>query len=153
MDETHATFPDSGRPPQGGWSRIVCELLVEDIGASLGFWCDLIGFSIAYQRSEQAFAYLELDGAQIMLCQRSGKWETAVLDRPFGRGVMFQVQVDDLDALSARLSDAGWPLYDGPRDVWRQTGNVEKGQHEIFVQDPDGYLIMLNQVIGLRTQE
>ena len=60
---------------------MVCELIVEDIGAGLGFWCDLIGFSIAYQRSDQGFAYLERDGAQIMLCQRSGKWETAAANR------------------------------------------------------------------------
>ena len=129
---------------------MVCELLVEDVQQSLRFWVDLIGFSIAYQRPDEGFAYLERDGAQIMVCQRSGKWETAPLDRPFGRGVMFQVQVDDLDTLQARLLDEGWPLYDGPRDVWRQTGTVEKGQREIFVQDPDGYLIMLNQVTGFR---
>ena len=68
------------------------ELLVSDIGSRLEFWCDRFGFAVAYQRPEDGFAYLERpDGAQIMLSQRSGKWETASLDRPYGRGAMFQV--------------------------------------------------------------
>ncbi len=151
MATDDANSSGQGQPPEGGWSRLVCELLVEDLSQSLAFWCDVIGFSIAYRRPEQAFAYLELDGAQIMLCQRSGNWETAPLTRPFGRGIMFQLQVDKLSAVEARLEAVQWPLYDGPREVWRQTGNVEKGQREIFVQDPDGYLVMLNEVIGLRS--
>lgn len=141
---------EAGTPPTGGWARLVCELLVEDIDKSVAFWRGLLGFSVAYQRPEQRFVYLELQGAQIMLCQRIGKWETATPERPFGRGVMFQLQVDDLDALQRKLTKAGWPLYDGPREIWRQTGDVEKGQREIFVQDPDGYLIMLNEPLGLR---
>lgn len=48
---------------------------------------------------------------------------------------------------------AFWPLYAGPREVWRQTGQIESGQREIFVQDPDGYLLMLAQEFGQRSQE
>lgn len=129
---------------------LVSELLVEDIDASLAFWCDVLGFEAAYRRPTEGFAYLEREGAQIMLCQRSGKWETGALDRPFGRGVMFQIYVSDLDAICSALSDAGWPLFAGPRAVWRQVGDQEHGQREIFVQDPDGYLLMLATGIGRR---
>jgi len=81
-----------GAPPKTGWTKLVPELLVSDIGSRLEFWCDRFGFAVAYQRPEEAFAYLERpDGARIMLSQRSGKWETAPLDRPYGRGAMFQV--------------------------------------------------------------
>src|SRR5258708_39924154 len=60
-----------GAPPRSGWAGLVPELLVDDIAASLAFWCGLLGFVVAYQRSEQFFAYLERpEGAQIMLCQR-----------------------------------------------------------------------------------
>ena len=84
---------DHGVPPRGGWAPLVSELLVEDIAASLSFWMRALGFTIAYQRPDEGFAYLERpEGAQIMLCQRSGVWETAALERPFGRGVMFQIR-------------------------------------------------------------
>ena len=141
---------DYGQPPRGGWSPLVCELLVADIEASLAFWCDLIGFSVAYRRPEESFAYLERGGAQIMLHQRAGVWETAALEQPFGRGVMFQLSVDDLTALEEKLRSAEWPIYDGPRETWRRTGDIESGRREVFVQDPDGYLLMLAEHIGVR---
>jgi catechol 2,3-dioxygenase-like lactoylglutathione lyase family enzyme len=140
-----------GAPPRSGWARLAPELLVEDIAISLPFWRAQLGFAIAYQRPEERFVYLEHpDGAQIMLCQRNGRWETAALERPLGRGVMFQVYVDDLDAVSASLAASGTTLYAGPREVWRRYGDREGGQREIFVQDPDGYLVMIAQNIGER---
>jgi len=141
---------DYGTAPSGGWAPLVCELLVEDLEASLAFWRDLVGFRIAYQRPEDRFVYLERRGAQIMLHQRCGVWETGPMQRPFGRGVMFQLHVEDLDPLAARLAQAGWPLHTGPREVWRRTGEIASGAREIFVQDPDGYLVMLSQGLGER---
>jgi catechol 2,3-dioxygenase-like lactoylglutathione lyase family enzyme len=142
---------DYGAPPRSGWARQVCELLVDDLAASRAFWEGVLGFEVAYQRPEQAFVYLEHpDGAQIMLCQRSGNWETAALERPYGRGVMFQVFVDELQGIVAALSRARRPLYAGPREVWRRWGDREGGKREIVVQDPDGYLVMLAQDLGER---
>jgi len=107
-----------GAPPKSGWARLAPEILVENIQASVAFSRDLLGFEIAYQRPEDRFAYLERpDGAQIMLCQRGGDWETGPLERPFGRGVMFQVYVDDVNLLLAAVSSKGWPIHAGPREV------------------------------------
>jgi catechol 2,3-dioxygenase-like lactoylglutathione lyase family enzyme len=148
-----AAPPDDsyGAPPRSGWAKLVCELLVEDLGVSRAFWQGVLGFDVAYQRPEQAFVYLErADGAQIMLCQRSGSWETATLERPFGRGVTFQVFVDDLQPLEAAITRTGCALYAGPREVWRRWGDREGGKREIVVQDPDGYLVMLAQDLGER---
>lgn len=142
---------NNGAPPKTGWARLVCELLVEDFGKSLKFWTGPLGFDVAYNRPEQPFAYLERpEGAQIMLCQRSGNWETAALKHPLGRGVMFQIGVDDLAAVEKALAAAGWPLYASPREVWREVGDRESGSREIFVQDPDGYLVMLAEDLGER---
>ena len=141
----------SGLPPKNGWSKLVPELLVQDIVVSLVFWQNILGFVIAYDRPEQLFAYLERpEGSQVMLCQRSGKWETAEMAQPFGRGVMFQIQVDDLDPIIAAIAQAKWPVHSPLRDVWRQTGDRESGQREIFLTDPDGYLIMMNSSLGQR---
>ncbi len=142
---------DFGVPPKGGWSKLVPELLVSDISKSLSFWLDLLGFGIAYRRPAEKFVYLQRpEGIQIMLSERSGKWETAPLDRPYGRGAMFQLYVEDWDALLASVNAADWPLHAGPREVWRRHGDREGGQREFFVQDPDGYLLMIAQSIGQR---
>ena len=124
---------------------------MSDIVASVEFWCDRLGFAVAYRRPEEAFAYLERpEGAQIMLAQRSGKWETGSLERPYGRGAMFQVYVTSIEPVERSLASAGWPLYAGPREVWRKVGDRRAGQREIFVLDPDGYLVMVADDLGER---
>jgi catechol 2,3-dioxygenase-like lactoylglutathione lyase family enzyme len=142
---------DYGAPPRTGWAKLVSELLVDDLAVSRAFWEGLLGFEVAYQRPEQSFVYLERpDGAQVMLCGRSGNWETGPLERPYGRGVMFQVYVTGLQDIFAALTRAGHPLYAGPREVWRRWGDREGGKREIVVQDPDGYLVMLAEDLGER---
>ena len=55
-----------GEPSKTGWAKLVPERLVSDIGVSMEFWCDRLGFAVAYQRPAEAFAYLERpEGAQI----------------------------------------------------------------------------------------
>jgi catechol 2,3-dioxygenase-like lactoylglutathione lyase family enzyme len=140
-----------GTPPRSGWARLAPELLVEDIAASLRFWCDVLGFNVAYQRPDDLFAYLERpEGAQIMLCQRYGEWETGPLERPYGRGVMLQLYVDELDAVLSNSKRLGVPIHSPLREIWRRHGDREGGQREFFLQDPDGYLIMVAQKIGER---
>jgi len=48
-----------------------------------------------------------------MLSQRSGKWETGSLDRPYGRGTMLQVYVASIAPIERSLKVTGWPLYAG----------------------------------------
>ena len=142
---------DLGRAPRSEWLNLVSELLVSDLEASLGFWLDVLGFRIAYHRPAERFAYLERpEGAQIMLHQRCDVWETGTMERPFGRGVMFQVYVDDLQPLLAAIAAARHPIHTELREVWRRHGDRESGQREVFVLDPDGYLIMLAQRLGHR---
>jgi catechol 2,3-dioxygenase-like lactoylglutathione lyase family enzyme len=143
---------DYGRPPKGGFAKLVSELLVEDLSESLYFWREALGFEIAYQRPEEKFAYLERsEGAQIMLCERSeGRWETATMAKPYGRGVMFQVYISSIDPIIARLQDLRVPIYAGPREVWRRYGDREGGKREVIVLDPNGYLIMLAEDLSER---
>jgi catechol 2,3-dioxygenase-like lactoylglutathione lyase family enzyme len=140
-----------GKPPASGWARLVPELLVTDIGASLLFWTEWLGFAVAYQRPAEKFAYLERpEGAQIMLSQRSGVWETGPLEIPYGRGAMFQIFVEAIDPIMSALATAGWPLETGPREVWRRYGDREGGKREIVFLDPDGYLVMMAENLGER---
>ena len=138
-------------PPRGGFSRVVPELMVSDIARSMDFWCRCLGFEVAYQRAESGFAYLQHpDGAQVMVCQRDGTWETGKIDYPYGRGINLQILVDDIDSLIRSLELAGTPFYQEPHTVWRRYGNREGGRHEFLIQDPDGYLLLFAKALGGR---
>jgi hypothetical protein len=63
---------------------------------------------------------------------------------------MFQIYLRDLSLILAKLAAQKWPICLGPREIWRETGDRESGQREVFAQDPDGYLLMLAQNIGER---
>lgn len=140
-----------GNLPEGGFNALVPELDVTDIEASLHFWCKLLGFDVAYDRPQAKFAYLQRERAQVMLCEINGNWEVGALERPFGRGVNFQIAASTIDPIVAALTQAGWPLYREPYEVWYRLGdNVEGGSREFLVQDPDGYLIRFAQSIGRR---
>ncbi|MDR3505138.1 MAG: VOC family protein [Acidocella sp.] len=135
------------------WAKLVPELVVSDLEASLRFWRDLIGFSVAYDRPEAGFAYLDLDGAQVMLEQRStadDQWVTGPLEAPLGRGINFQIEVPALQPVLDRLASAGWPLFMAPEEAWYRAGEVEMGQRQFLVMDPDGYLLRLAEDIGER---
>lgn len=136
-----------------GRARLVPELLVGDLEASLCFWRDHLGFAVLYERPEHGFAFIDLDGASLMLEQRdraARTWETAALERPLGRGINFEIQVEDLNGILSRLSAATWPLYMTPEDKWYRVGDVERGQRQFLVQDPDGYLVRLAGSLGER---
>ncbi len=85
-----------------------------------------------------------------MLCQRHGRFETGPLAPPLGQGAMFQIYLERLEPVLQALGTRNWPIYLGPREVWRQVGGEEHGQREVFVQDPDGYLLMLAEHLGIR---
>ncbi|MEO8531363.1 MAG: VOC family protein, partial [Deltaproteobacteria bacterium] len=120
----------TGSPPKT-WANGVPELMVSDFQRSFSFWTQVIGFGVAYQRAAQNFAYLEHpDGAQIMLWQNDGDWETAKLEPPFGRGVVLQIYVGDVDAVSRRVRTAGLPFYREPYEKWRDWGDRMGGQRE-----------------------
>ena len=53
-----------------------------------------------------------------MLCQLNGRWETGALVRPFGRGINFQTTIEPLDPVLAALTEAGWPIFEGPDEAW-----------------------------------
>jgi len=142
----------TGCLPEGGFNALVPELDVTDIESSLRFWCGLLGFEVAYDRPQAKFAYLQREGAQVMLCQINRNWEVGNLERPFGRGINFQIAAKDIAPIVNALNAAGWPLYREPFEAWYRLGDdTESGSREFLVQDPDGYLIRFAQNIGHRT--
>jgi catechol 2,3-dioxygenase-like lactoylglutathione lyase family enzyme len=138
-------------------ARLVPELKVTDLKRSLVFWRDIVGFRVQYERPEEGFAFLDCDGAQIMLDERGsgaperrGIWETGPMHYPFGRGINFEIQTDDLATVLTRATAAGVEIYFGPEERWYRVGLSEVGVRQFLVQDPDGYLVRMQQSIGRR---
>ena len=130
------------------WAPLVPELVCSDLVESKGFYIGIVGARLEYERP--GFAYLSIGNAQIMLEQEPSEWVTGGLEAPYGRGVNFQIEVDNVEKLAARLSDAAVPLFRELRDEWYSANGIEHGQREFLVQDPDGYLLRFNSVIGNR---
>jgi hypothetical protein len=92
--------------PESSFAALVPEFVVGDLATSLCFWCDVLGFRVAYQRSEDNFAYLERGRAQVMLEVSGGNWQTGDWERPLGRGINFQILVESLQPLIDALAGA-----------------------------------------------
>ncbi len=129
------------------------ELSVRDCAASLEFYVQMLGFAVRYERPEEGFAFLELGAATLMIDQLGiGRdWQTAPLEYPFGRGVNFQVFVDDLQPLLERLRRAGVKLFVEVEEKWYRKDQLEVGNRQFLVQDPDGYLLRFAQDLGERS--
>ena len=86
--------------------RVVPELLVSNVEDSTSFFVDILGFELKYERPEEKFVYLSLGGVDLMLEELSGsnrQWVTAVLNAPFGRGINFQWDVENIQELHNRV--------------------------------------------------
>ena len=68
------------------YQAVIPEFVVSDIEKSRHFYCDLLGFSVEYERPEEKFLFLSLEDCQLMLEEGSAE-ELAQLTYPFGRGV------------------------------------------------------------------
>jgi catechol 2,3-dioxygenase-like lactoylglutathione lyase family enzyme len=136
---------------EDNWAALVPELLVSELDRALAFYRDLCGFRVRYGRPEDGFAYLDLGGAQIML-EELGQdaWLTGRLDPPFGRGLNLQIEVADVAALARKLEVAGLPLFRPLTTEWYRQDDVEHGQSQFLVQDPDGYLLRFVQPLATR---
>ncbi len=132
---------------------LVPELLVSDIRASIDFWCGLCGFTTAYERPHERFAYITQGSAHLMLEERGvgRNWLTADLHRQFGRGINLQIGVRDPEAVLEALRGAAWPLFMAPEVKWYRVNDGEEvGVRQFLVTDPDEYLVRFQSSMGRR---
>lgn len=126
------------------WSPMVPELLVSNFSRSLDFYTKQVGFSVMFQRKEPSFAYLDLNGAQLMIEEdHDGSWQVGAMNSPRGRGINLQIDVPDLKVVESRLKSSATPMFRALHESWYETSEGPVGQLELLVQDPDGYLIRL----------
>lgn len=129
---------------------LIPELVVADIGRALDFY-RRIGFAVLYDRPDERFAMLDLDGARLMIEQPTGRsFVNGPLEAPYGRGMNLQIRVPALDPILDRLRGIGHPLFLEPETRWYRMGAVEGGNRQCVVADPDGYLLRLFEDLGQR---
>ena len=134
-------------------AKLVPEFICSNFAESLRFYTELLGFRVLYSRLEERFAYLERDGAELMLEQSVSQdrlWPRAELAYPFGRGINCQIQVADAERLHAAILAAGVALYLPLEERWYRREIDEIGVRQFAIQDPDGYLLRFSEVIGER---
>ena len=132
--------------------RLVPELEVSDLDQSLRFYLGLAGFRVLYGRPEEGFVFLDREGAHLMLEEAEGagrRFHAAPLERPFGRGVNFQIEVDDVETLWQRMRDTS-PITLPFEERWYRREDEELGHHQFVVADPDGYLLRFFTSLGTR---
>ena len=123
------------------FNSLIPELTVTDIERTKDFYLNILGFKMEYERPENKFIFVSLEGNQMMLEQENGHWSVGELEYPFGRGINFEMTVSDVDAIYKRVLDAGIkPFREMQVSNYRSNDEVVV-QKEFLVQDPDGYLL------------
>lgn len=130
------------------FNKLIPELSVCNFGRSLDFYAKILGFKIEYERPN--FAFLSFQGSQLMI-EKDGAWKTGKLEHPFGRGVNFQIEVDDADAFLKRLKRYKYPVKVPVKENWYRKGDVLLGNKEFLVMDPDGYLLRFAEDLGRKS--
>ena len=131
------------------WNANIPELSVTNLNESLNFYKTL-GFKIEYERTENKFAFISLSEIQFMLQEISDndKWTVVPLVYPFGNGINFQLEVDNLDKIYNNLKDKNYKIAFDIEENWYRQDDKLLGNKEFLVQDPDGYLLRFSEDLG-----
>jgi len=116
-----------------------------------------------FDRPESKFAMIALQGSWIILEQTEGfnavteeefvdgrQWRTGALEYPFGRGINFQIIVDNIDSSYARIQKLSYPIKVPLEERWYRVKDQLVGVKQFLVMDPDGYLVRIQQDYGTR---
>ena len=135
------------------FNGLIPELSVADITVSKEFYIGILGFKLEYERAADKFAFVSFGQAQIMLEETNGHWNTGDLEYPFGRGVNFQIDTQDVSYISERLKEHGTALFKDVFESHYECSGTMIIEKEILVKDPDGYLLRFSQTIEDQTIE
>jgi catechol 2,3-dioxygenase-like lactoylglutathione lyase family enzyme len=133
------------------FNKLVPELSVTDFEKSLDFYSKLIGFKVEYIRHDSKFAFLSFQGSQIMIEEINDTWKTGKLEKPFGRGVNFQISVESIEPILNSLKTAEYPLFVEPEENWYRKDDQLLGSREFLINDPDGYLLRFSENLGTKS--
>jgi uncharacterized glyoxalase superfamily protein PhnB len=119
-------------------TKLIPSLGVSDIDRSVGFYGQFFGFRVvdSYEvEGHMAWCWLQSNGADLMLQQLSAD-QQITLDPAIGQSWCIYIRPDDLPALHARLTKAGFPVSEIARTSY--------GASEFSLSDPDGYELWIS---------
>jgi catechol 2,3-dioxygenase-like lactoylglutathione lyase family enzyme len=96
------------------------ELVVKDLDRSMHFYVDVPGFNIEYDRPEERFV------------------------------VNFSIAAPDVSYMAKVLEAKKYSLRIPVRDQWHRQNQIEHGERQLWVMDPDGYLLRFIEDLGTR---
>lgn len=131
------------------FSKNIPELSVTNLENSLNFY-KTAGFKVEYDRPENKFAFISLGKIQFMLQEiaDNDKWDVAPLSYPFGNGINFQLEVENLDEIYNSFKNSNYKITFDIEENWYRQDNKLLGNKEFLIQDPDGYLLRFSEDLG-----
>lgn len=131
------------------FSKMIPELSVSNLKESIEFY-ETIGFKIEYERPENKFVFLSLGEIQFMLQEiaEDDKWDIAPLKYPFGNGINFQLEVENVENIYNALKENNYKITFEIEENWYRQDNKLLGNKEFLAQDPDGYLLRFSEDLG-----
>ena len=131
------------------FSKNIPELSVTNLENSLNF-CKIAGFKVEYDRPKNKFAFISLGEIQFMLQEiaNNDKWNVAPLSYPFGNGINFQLEVENLDEIYNSFKNSNYKITFDIEENWYRQDNKLLGNKEFLIQDPDGYLLRFSEDLG-----
>lgn len=127
------------------FNKLIPEFTVSNLKKSIEFYVDLLGFEIKYERKENLFVFIQIEDVQFMLQENNDadkeKWNVSRLEYPYGRGINFQIELNNIDEIYNRLIESNYPIAFDMEENWYRQDNKLLGNKEFLVQDPDGYLL------------
>lgn len=125
------------------YNSLIPELSVSNIDISKKFYLDL-GFKIRYERKENKFCFLQLEGNQIMIEENNDNWNTGKLEHPYGRGINLSMTVSNIEKIYEILKEKNIKFFlDLEIHEYRIDDKISYDK-EFLIQDPDGYLLRFN---------
>ena len=131
------------------FSKNIPELSVTNLENSLNFY-KTAGFKVEYDRPKNKFAFISLGEIQFMLQEiaNNDKWNVAPLSYPFGNGINFQLEVENLDEIYNSFKNSNYKITFDIEENWYRQDNKLLGNKEFLIQDPDGYLLRFSEDLG-----
>ena len=101
------------------FNKIIPELSVTNLEKGIKFY-KTIGFKIEYERPENKFVFLSLGEIQFMLQEitNNDKWDVAPLTYPFGNGINFQLEVENVDKIYNLLKENNYKIAFEIEENW-----------------------------------
>lgn len=118
-------------------------ITVKDVAASSQFYQKLLGCESAHGGDE--YEMLTLEGKLLLQLHRQDAHEHPGLwnaESPVGNGMILWFRTHDFDESVSKIRDLN------PEIVTEPHINPNAQQHEIWLRDPDGYLVVISDNIG-----